>query len=104
VLEEALLELVHAHATRRVRRVDAGDPLGNAALADCFDDLLGDVADGQPAGGPQFCLALEDLHDALSLLAPACHDPPILRVPAAYVTGEPSIPRHAAGGRLALGI
>src|SRR5512132_316570 len=29
---------------------------------------------------------------------------PILRVPAAYVTGEPSIPRHAARRRLALGI
>src|SRR5690242_304386 len=25
---------------------------------------------------------------------------PIVRVPAAYVTGEPSIPRHAAGGGL----
>src|SRR5262249_56158114 len=30
---------------------------------------------------------------------------PILRVPAAYVTGEPSISRHAAGrGRFPLGI
>src|SRR3954469_1620679 len=64
VLEKSLLELVDAHAARRVRRVDARDALGDPTLADGLDDLFRDVANGQPARGPQFCLALEDLHGA----------------------------------------
>lgn len=62
VLEEAGLHLVHADAARRVRRVDAGDPVDHAALADGRPDVLGDVGDGEPAGGAQPRLVLEDLH------------------------------------------
>ena len=46
VLEEPLLELVHAHAAGRVRGVDAGDAVLDAALLDCFRDLVGDIAHG----------------------------------------------------------
>ena len=35
-----------------------------AALADGLLDVLGDVGDGQPAGGAQLVLELERLHDA----------------------------------------
>src|SRR5437764_1192761 len=59
VLEEARLELVDAHAARRVRRVDAGDPVADPALADGLLDFLCDVGDGQAAGRPELCLALE---------------------------------------------
>src|SRR6266550_4683769 len=104
VLQKALLELVDAHAAGRVRRVDTGDALADAALADGLDDLFCDVADGEPARGPQFRFALEDLHGALSSSIERATTRPILRVPARYVTGEPSIARPAAGGRLALGV
>src|SRR5439155_7127312 len=63
------------------------------------------VTDGQAARSSQFCLALEDLHGALSpprvVRATAS---PILRVRDGYVTGEPSVAGIAARGRLALGI
>src|SRR5213592_3033219 len=68
VIQEAALELVHAHAAGRVRRVDAGDPVDNAALADDLDHFLGDVADRQSAAGSKLRLLLEDLHLALTLL------------------------------------
>src|SRR5690348_6403810 len=68
VLQEAALELVDAHATRRVRRVDASDPVDDAAFADDLDDLLGDVADRQSAAGSKLRLLLEDLHRSLTLL------------------------------------
>src|SRR5439155_60854 len=76
-----------------------------AAFADGLDHFLGDVTDGQAARSSQFCLALEDLHGALSpprvVRATAS---PILRVRDGYVTGEPSVAGIAARGRLALGI
>jgi hypothetical protein len=62
VLQEAVLELVHPHAAGRMRRVDAGDPVHDAALADGVHHLLGDVADSEPAGGPKLPFVLEDLH------------------------------------------
>src|SRR6266496_2418072 len=68
VLQEPALELVDAHATGRVRRVDAGDPVDDAALADDLDHFLGDVADRQSAAGSKLRLLLEDLHLALTLL------------------------------------
>src|SRR6266550_8644787 len=68
VLQEPALELVHAHAAGRVRRVDAGDPVDDAALADDLDHFLGDVADRQSAAGSKLRLLLEDLHLALTLL------------------------------------
>src|SRR5437764_7498835 len=68
VLQETALELVHAHATGRVRRVDAGDPVDDAALADYLDHFLGDVADRQSAAGAKLRLLLEDLHLSLTLL------------------------------------
>src|SRR5205823_3590390 len=46
VLDEARLELVHANAAGRVGRVDAGDPLDDAAFLDGLVDLVGDVPDG----------------------------------------------------------
>src|SRR5207248_3519006 len=66
VLEEAALELVHADAARRVGRVDAGDAVGDAALAHGLADLLGDVADAQAARGSKLPLVLEDLHRTLT--------------------------------------
>ena len=51
VLEEPVLELVHPHAARRVRRVDARDALRDPALGDSFDHLVGDVPYGQTACG-----------------------------------------------------
>src|SRR5919198_2478892 len=51
VLEEPMLELVHPDAARGVRRVDAGDALRDAALADGFDHLLGDVPYSEPTCG-----------------------------------------------------
>src|SRR5204862_119745 len=68
VLEEAALELVHAHAARRVRRVDAGDPVDDAALPDRLAHLFRDVTDGQTAGRSKLSLVLEDLHRTLTLL------------------------------------
>src|SRR6266487_4103405 len=68
VLQEPALELVDAHATGRVRRVDAGDPVDDAALADDLDHFLGDVADRQSAAGSKLRLLLEDLQLALTLL------------------------------------
>src|SRR5437773_6029042 len=62
VLEEAALELVHAHAARRVRRVDAGDAVDDPALPDGLAHLLGDISDGQATGGSKLSLVLEDLH------------------------------------------
>src|SRR5204863_500010 len=53
---------VHAHAARRVRRVDAGDAVDDPTLLDCVAHLLGDVADGQAAGGSKLSLVLKDLH------------------------------------------
>ena len=64
VVEEALLELVHADAAGRVRGVDAGDPVGDPARADSFLDVLRDVRDREAAGGSQAALELEDLHGA----------------------------------------
>ena len=65
VLDEAGLELVHANAARRVRRVDARNPLEDAALGDGLVDLVGDVPDGEAPGRSQFRLPLEDLHGPL---------------------------------------
>src|SRR5678816_4914726 len=62
ILEEAGLELVHSHHARRVRRVDAGDPVRDAALEDELAHLLGDVADLEAAARAQASLCLEDLH------------------------------------------
>src|SRR6266576_1940523 len=62
VLDEPGLELVDANAARRVRRVDARDPLGDAALLDRLVDLVRDVPDGQPTCGSELGLALVDLH------------------------------------------
>src|SRR4029453_1936320 len=50
------------HGARRVGRVDAGDAVDDAALANRLRHLLGDVADGEPAGGSKLSLVLEDLH------------------------------------------
>src|SRR5205085_4840371 len=41
VLQEARLELVHAHAARGVGGVDAGDPVDDAAFANNFGNVLG---------------------------------------------------------------
>src|SRR5919197_1738206 len=68
VLEEAALELVHAHAARRVGGGDAGDPIDDPALPDRFAHLFRDVADGQTAGRSKLSLVLEDLHRTLTLL------------------------------------
>src|SRR5205085_9267532 len=65
VLEEAALELVHADAARRVRRVDAGDPVGDPALSHDLGDLVRDVADAQTPARPKLALVLEDLHRTL---------------------------------------
>src|SRR5207249_1612589 len=62
VLEESRLELVHADAARRVWRVDARDPVDDAALPDRVDDLIRDVRHGQAAARPQLLDVLEDLH------------------------------------------
>src|SRR5207253_9539465 len=62
VLQEAGLELVDAHAAGRVRRVDAGDPVLDSALADGVADLVGDVGDRETACRPELTLVLEDLH------------------------------------------
>src|SRR5947208_11714778 len=62
VLEEARLELVDANAARRVRRVDAGDPVDDPAAFDGRDDVVGDVPDREPTGRPELLLLLEDLH------------------------------------------
>src|SRR5262249_33942423 len=62
IVEESLLELVHADAAGRVRRVDAGDPVLDAALLDRLGHLVRDIPDGQPAHCPQVRLALKDLH------------------------------------------
>src|SRR5439155_9447532 len=65
VLDESGLELVHPNTAGRVRRVDARDPLDDAAFLYCLVDLVGDVPDGQASGGSQLPLALEDLHRPL---------------------------------------
>jgi hypothetical protein len=62
VLEEALLELVHTHAAGRVRGIDAGDPVGDATLADGLVDLVGDVPNLESPRGPKPGFPLEDLH------------------------------------------
>src|SRR5439155_27307451 len=62
VLDEPGLELVDPNTARRVRGVDAGDAFDDTALSDRLVDLVGDVPDGQPAGGPELGLALVDLH------------------------------------------
>ena len=62
VLEEPALPLVHPHRAGRVRRVDAADAVADPALVDGLLHLVGDVGDGQPAGGAQVCLVLEGLH------------------------------------------
>jgi hypothetical protein len=67
VLEEARLELVHPHDARRVRRVDAGDTVTDAALGDAVLHFFRDVADLQAAPRPQTALLLEDLHFAIHL-------------------------------------
>src|SRR4029079_6833330 len=68
VVQEAALELVPPQAAGRVGRVQAGDPVDDAALPDGLLDLLGDVADGQAAAGSKLSLVLEDLHRTLTLL------------------------------------
>ena len=67
VLQEPLLELVHADDAGRVRRVDAGDAVLHLAVLDDLGDLVRDVADGQPAHRPKMRLALKDLHSVLLL-------------------------------------
>src|SRR5262245_1192828 len=62
VLEEPVLELVHADAAGRMRRVDADDPVAHAALLDRLGDLVGDVPHGETSGRPEPSLVLEDLH------------------------------------------
>ena len=52
VLEEALLELVDADAAGRVRGVDAGDAVLDAALLNRPGDVVRDVADVEPARRP----------------------------------------------------
>jgi hypothetical protein len=66
VLEEPLLELVHPHTARRVRGVDAGDPMRDAALADGLVDIVGDVPNLESPRGPKPGFPLEDLHRARS--------------------------------------
>jgi hypothetical protein len=46
VIEEAAFELVHPYAARRVGRIDAGDPVDDAAFPDGLGHLFGDVSDG----------------------------------------------------------
>src|SRR5690242_12167960 len=70
VLQEPLLELVHADDAGRVRRVDAGDAVFHLALPDDLGDLVGDVAHGEPAHRPKMRLALKDLHSVSS--SPRC--------------------------------
>src|SRR6266496_4944937 len=62
VLQEAALELVHAHAARGVRRVDAGDAVDHTALANRLGHLFSDVTDGEAAARSKLPLVLEDLH------------------------------------------
>jgi hypothetical protein len=62
VVEEPVLELVHAHAAGRVRRVDADDPVAHTALPNRVLDLVGDVSHRETPGRPQPPLVLEDLH------------------------------------------
>ena len=62
VVHEALLELVDAHAARRVRRVDTRDPVLDAALGNSLVHLVGDVADRETPGRSQSAFVLEDLH------------------------------------------
>ncbi len=45
-----------------MRRVDADDAVGDAALLDRLPDVLGDVADLEPGLSPYLMLGLEDLH------------------------------------------
>src|SRR3954471_9549819 len=59
VLQETALELVHSNAAGRVRRVHAGDAVGDAALANGLRDLLGDVTDCETAGGTKLPFVLE---------------------------------------------
>src|SRR4029453_9501136 len=65
VLEEAGLELIHADDAGRVRRVDTGDAVADAAFSYALVDLFRDVADLEPAPCPQSALLLKDLHVAL---------------------------------------
>src|SRR5881396_1466608 len=60
VLEEPVLELVDAHAARRVRRVDADDPVAHAALLDRLAAVVGDVPHGETPGRHEPSLVLED--------------------------------------------
>ena len=62
VLEEAVLELVDPHAAGRVGRVDARDPVPDAALANSVGDLSRNVPNGQPALCSQLPFLLERLH------------------------------------------
>jgi hypothetical protein len=62
VLEHPLLVLVHAHAARRVRRVDAADAVDDARLAHDLLHLFRDVGDVEAAGRLELSLRLEDLH------------------------------------------
>jgi hypothetical protein len=62
VVEEPLLELVHPHAAGRVRRVDAGDAVLDAALGDALLHFVGDVADLEASPCFQRLFVLEDLH------------------------------------------
>ncbi len=62
VLEHPALVLVHTDAARRVRRVDAADPVEDAGLTDDLRDVLGDVGDVKAAGRLEVPLGLEDLH------------------------------------------
>src|SRR5262249_1818311 len=62
VLEEAGLHLVDAHAARRVRRVDASDPVAYPPPPDGGLPVLRAFRDGEASGRPQPRLMLEDLH------------------------------------------
>ena len=74
IFEEAALPLVHAHRARRVRRVDAADAIRDAALADCFADLVGDVGNGETTGSAKTDLALERLHGRVCVSFRHAHD------------------------------
>ena len=69
-----------------MRRVDRADAVGDPALAHGLRDVLGDVGDGETAGGAELVLELERLHD-----------PDILSAAGAAGSPEPSVTLARAG-------
>ena len=67
-------------------RVDGADAVDDPTLTDSLLDVLGDVRDGEAAGGAQLVLDLERLH---------CTD--ILSVAATLGRTEPSVTLNRAG-------